>query len=174
MPRIDEAYRNFSLRSVTRSAMFLGISDITLPSLASKAIEMAGSGIAGSYEAIIQGHYTTLSATVNLHTPSVEMAYLMGPNQQLEARGEIQGSDSVTGADIFSKAVFAMYGNPKTKNLGKLVAADKGDASVEYALKQLIVSLDDVEVFAWNGPNYMCRINGFDVLVSSRDLLGFV
>lgn len=174
MPRIDQYCRNFSLRAVGTPAMFLGVVDITLPTRAAKVIAMSGAGIAGEYEAVAGGHYSAMSTTINLHTPTTEQHNLVLPNQSLEARGEIRSVDSITGEETSHKLVFHMRGTAKSDALGKLEVANKMDSNIEFALRRLVVEYDDQEAFAWDAAAYLCRVWGNDLLEQSRSILGFV
>lgn len=90
----------------------------------------------------------------------------------LEARGSIQQLDPGTGTFVQKAFKLVSKAMPKKVGLGKLEPAKKMESESELELYYLKLSIDGTELVEIGKFDFICRINGVDVLADVRNNLG--
>ena len=93
---IPEKLINF--RVYENGDQFLGTAQITLPQLQAMTASIKGSGISGEVDAVVTGHYQSMSATLQFRTMTNAALGLSAPtSHELDARGSIDVIEPMTG-----------------------------------------------------------------------------
>jgi hypothetical protein len=151
----------------------LGIADVELPSLEAMTETVKGAGIAGEVESPVLGHFGSMTCTINWRTVVKSIAHLAAPRtHNLDFRGATQMYDASSGEYKVQSLKVTVRCLPKTTNLGKLDVGTTADASNEFEVIYLKVSIDGKEIAEIDKFNYICKINGVDYLKQVRQALG--
>ncbi len=151
----------------------LGIADVELPSIESMTETVKGAGIAGEVDSPVLGHFGSMTLKLNWRTvtkPTVHLA--KQKNHNLDLRGATQVYNAGTGEYKVSSLKVSVRCIPKTTELGKLDVGATADASNEFEVVYIKVSLDGKEIIEIDKYNYICKINGEDYLKNVREALG--
>lgn len=154
-------------------ADLLGIVDVTLPSFQPLTETIKGAGLAGEYNSPTLGHFGSMVVALTWRTVTKEAVNLLNNNgHELELRGSIQVRDTSTGtvSSIPLKAV--IRGNGLKFDPGKLDMAVVQGTTNEIEVAYIKMLLNGEEVIELDKFNYICRINGTDLLESVRSDLG--
>lgn len=160
-------------RAYLGSTPLPGTADVTLPDLEALTSELKGAGIAGTIDMPIPGHFGAMSATINFRTIAAAQATLSNPEaQMLTFRGAQMVFNPDTGKNESQRVAVTIKGMPKKDGLGKLEAGSTTDSSIEMEVLYIKVVLDNEVIREIDKLNYICRINGVDVLAGVRSALG--
>lgn len=171
MNQVPEKLINF--RVYEDGTDLLGIADVELPSLEAMTETVKGAGIAGEIESPVLGHYGSMTCTINWRTvvkPTVQLAEPRAHN--LDFRGATQLYSAGSGEYRVQALKVTVRGIPKTTNLGKLDVGTTSDASNEFEVLYLKVSIDGRTIVEIDKYNYVCVINGVDYLRQVRSAMG--
>lgn len=153
---------------------FLGTTQVTLPNIGFKTLEMSGAGIAGTVESVVLGHLEQMSMTMNFRTLNKEAISLTAPAKHtIDLRAAVQENDTSTGAMKAKKIKNVLVVIPKTMAGGTYQPANPTDTSVEFAVSYWKQTIDGEVVLEIDPLNYICSINGVDYLKDVRDALGY-
>ncbi len=152
---------------------FLGTVDVTLPEIAFMADTMSGAGIAGEIETPALGMVQTMSIAINFkNIEDNQFALINGKSKQLEFRGSVQKFNPTSG-EIEEQAIRVVTKClPKKFALGTLAKASAMGSNAEFECTYLKVFIDGKEVAEVDKINYICKINGNDLLSETRKNLG--
>lgn len=164
---IPEKLINF--RVFDGAEQFLGTAQITLPQLQSMTSSVKGSGISGEVDAVVTGHYQSMTASIQFNTPTPSALLLAQPTaHELTARGSIDVIEPTTGARTISAIKLWMKCLPKNVNMGKFEPGATMDSEVEVEVLALGVWIDDVKKVYIDKFNYIAEIDGVDYLAPAR------
>ena len=152
---------------------YVGMGSATLPTLTALTQSISGAGIAGNVEAVIAGHFDTMSLTLNFRTITKQAIRLQEPRRHnLTLRVAQQGEDATAGQISVDgvKHVFVVV--PKTFNGGSVAPASPADASGEYAVRYWATYINGEKVLEIDPINFICLVNGTDYLAKVRKALG--
>ena len=154
-------------------ADLLGIVDATVSAFQALSETVKGAGLAGEYNSPTLGHYGSITVTLTWRTVTKEGATLLANNgHELELRGSIQVRDPATSKLSSKPLKFAIRGNGLSFDPGKLdMATVQGTTSV-IEVAYIKMTYDGEEIFELDKFNYICKINGVDVMESVRSDLG--
>lgn len=171
MNQVPEKLINF--RVYEDGVDLLGIADVELPNLEAMTETVKGAGIAGEVESPVLGHFGSMTCTINWRTVVKTLAHLAAPKtHHLDFRGANQIYDAASGEYRVSSLKVTIRGVPKATNLGKLDVGATADASNEFEVVYLKVSIEGRDIVEIDKFNYVCRINGVDYLRQVRQALG--
>lgn len=171
MPIIDETIINFEVYEDAKE--FIGTASVTMPDLTSIVQTISGSGIAGTIEAIVPGHFDPMTMSMSFRTMTAAALNLAEPRiHQIELRVAQQIEDSTNGAIRVQPVKHVMKVLPKKYGGGTLAPASPADASGEYAVRYWATYLDGQKITEIDPFNHICVINGKDYLADVRRALG--
>lgn len=151
----------------------LGIADVQLPSIEAMTETVKGAGIAGEVDSPVLGHFGSMTLTLNWRTvtkPTVHLAQQRAHN--LDLRGAIQAYNAGLGEYKVTPLKVNVRCVPKKTDLGKLDVGATSDASNEFEVSYIKVTLDGITIVEIDKFNYICVIDGKDYLRDVRTALG--
>ncbi len=164
---IPEKLINF--RVYRNASEFLGVAQITLPQIQAMTASIKGSGISGEVDAVVTGHYQSMSMTLQFRTPTNACAVLAAPTtHELDARGSIDVTEPLTGLRTKSGMKVWTKCLPKNTNLGKFEPGTTMDSEIEMEVYALGVWIDGTELVYIDKFNYIARVQGVDYLLDAR------
>lgn len=171
MPRIDQAHVNFAVYE--DSVEYLGITQVTLPTLEQLTQELSGAGIAGNVEAVLRGHFAAMTLGLQFRTMNRESVRLAEPRRHnIDLRVARQDEDTESGSIIIApiKHIFVIM--PKSLNPGNVAPHSAADGSGQYAVRYWAMYMDRQLVTEIDQLNYKCLVDGVDYLAPVRAALG--
>jgi len=151
----------------------LGVADLELPSLEAMTETVKGAGIAGEVESPVLGHFGSMTCTINWRTIVRPIVHLAEPRvHNLDFRGASQVYNAATGEYRVQSVRVSTRALPKKTQLGKLDVGANADASNEFEVVYLKVTIDGKKLVEIDKYNYICYINGTDYLKKVRQALG--
>ncbi len=171
MNQVPEKLINF--RVYEDGADLLGVADVELPSLDAMTETVKGAGIAGEVDSPVLGHFGSMTLKLNWRTVTRPTANLAQPKvHNLDLRGAIQVMNAGAGEYRVAPLKVTVRCIPKKTELGKLDVGAKSDASNEFEVVYISVTLDGEKIIEIDKYNYICVINGTDYLKQVRAALG--
>ena len=152
---------------------FLGIASIDLPQIQAMADTVSGAGIAGEVESPVLGHFQAMTTT--FHWRSIEpdaVALCEQRAHQVDCRASQQVTETATGESTTMPVRTTMKIIPKSFNMGSLQPGTATDSEQEFEVIYIKLFVDGAEVLEIDKYNFVCRINGNDLLASVRSDLG--
>ncbi|MFJ1230860.1 phage major tail tube protein [Yersinia proxima] len=170
--QIPERLINF--RGYREGKYVIGIADVTLPSIEAITETLSGSGIAGELETPVLGHFKSMTVSIKWRTITKESIVLGSQeSHQVTFRGAMQLYDAGTGKYKTSAVVVEMKIIPKKISLGNLQPAKPTEGENEFEVIYIKLSIDGDEVLEIDKLNFICAINGSDILQTVREDLGY-
>ena len=168
---IGEKLINFEV--YTGTDRLLGLADVELPTLETLTESYKGAGIAGEVDAPTVGHYGPLAMTLKWRVTEKGALELIEPKvHALELRGSIQRFNAATGLYETQAVKVVTRAVPKSAPLGTLAPAAAQEPSIEFSVKYLKVFLAGKALVEIDPVNFVCVVNGTDVLAAVRTDLG--
>ncbi len=159
--------------NVFKGNRFLGVADVTLPTLEYMTETLSGGGIAGETETPALGQLSSMTISLNFRALSEEITSFIEPaGTLLNCRGSLQKYDSATGKIIPYPCSLTVSVLPKSVELGKFEVGAATDTSIEQEITYLKLYIDNKEICEIDKLNYICRIGGKDYLEEVRDQIG--
>ena len=147
----------------------LGLAEVTLPSLEGLAETLTGAGIMGEIEAIVTGHFSASTTTLNFRILYGSILdYPVGSSQRFDLRSAIEVEDTATYVKTVVKDRWSITGPIKTINPGTVGAASQADASIDIATRRIQHWSDGVEKLLYDPLNNIYTINGVDMYAGIR------
>ncbi len=151
---------------------FLDTVDISLPEIAFMTASQNGAGIMGEMEIPILGLVQSMGVTVNFHSTNSRNLGLISNSKQLEFRGSEQYTDPATG-EIFERAVkISVITMPKKFAPGTMAKASEMGSNYEGEISYLKILHDGAEILEVDKLNYICVVNGTNLMAKTREHLG--
>lgn len=171
MAVINEGIVSYELyRDGTR---YLGSAELTLPEINFQTIDVAGAGIAGQFEAPVQGHAESLELGIKWRTIANRPLQLMVHGAiSLQARAAVQNYNSSTGQVEITPLKIDMQGRVKSANLGTLKPAESMENETTLELSYLKITYGSSCVVEIDKANYIYKVQGVDFLSDVRSALG--
>ena len=159
---MDSAVINFAVYEDGKE--FIGTASATMPDIGFAAVSHSGAGISGEIEDVILGHLNAMTLGLNFRTLGdnafrlAEMRY-----HDIDLRVAQQEEDPVAGAIKVRAVKHFMRG---------VAPASAADVSGEYAVRYWKTTIDGETKQELDPLNFICNINGVDVLSEVRTALG--
>lgn len=155
------------------SNKFLGTVDVTLPEIAFMSESTSGAGIAGEVEIPVMGLVQAMGITINFKNIEDDQFSLVdGKAKNLEFRGSVQKYNTSSG-ELEEEAIKVITKClPKKLGLGTLAKASAMGSNAEFECTYIKIFIDGKEVTEIDKFNYICKINGNDLLGETRKNLG--
>ncbi len=151
---------------------FFDTVDITLPELAFMTATLGGAGILGEVEMSITAQLQAMTVGINFHNFGQKELSLMNGIKHLEFRGSEQYIDVASG-EIKDRAVKVVIKSiPKKFGLGTLAKASEIESNYEGECTYLKIEHDGKIVSEVDKFNYICTIDGVDLLANIRANIG--
>lgn len=151
----------------------MGTADAELPGMEYITEAITGLGLAGEVETPVVGHFKSLPFKFKWNTINERATDLLFPEtHHLEIYSSLQDYDAGTGKLISKPVKAVLRALPKKVNLGKLEPAKKMDSETELECVYIKMWIDGQVVLEIDKFNFICNINGEDVLASVRKDLG--
>ncbi len=168
---MDQAIINFAVYE--NGSEFVGIAKATLPDLTALTQSVSGAGIAGNVEAVIVGHFDTMTLSLNFRTTTKQSIELSEPRRHNIDLRVAQQDENTTKGEIETKAIkHILTVVPKVDKGGNIAPASQGDGSGEYSVRYWATYIDGKLVREIDPINFKCYINGVDYLADVRTALG--
>lgn len=152
---------------------FLGISEVELPSIDFITQNISGSGIGGSYDAVMAGMTNAMSMSLKFRSLEEKAAVLTEPRlHTITLRAAQQAEDNAAGVIKTQSVKHVMRCMPKSYKAGKLAPASANDASGDYSVRYWAMYIDGKKLTEIDPTNFICIINGVDYLADVRKALG--
>lgn len=171
MPKIDESVINFAVYE--DSVEYVGMAKASLPDLTALTQNISGAGIAGNVEAVILGHFDTMTLALDFRTTTEQAIRLSEPRRHtIDLRVAQQVEDTVAGAVKVQAVKHLFVVIPKRDVGGSIAPAAPTDASGEYAVRYWATYIDGVKKREIDPLNFICFVNGVDYLADVKRVLG--
>lgn len=169
--KVPEKLINF--RVYQDSTDYIGLADVTLPSLEAMTETVSGAGIAGEIDSPTLGHMGSMETVLNWRTLEKTNLQLAAPTGvQLDLRGAQQIYDSSTGKYVVRPVKIVIIGISKSTELGKLEVGATTDTSNTLETTYIKVDVDSETVLEYDKYNSIYNIAGNDFLKDMREALG--
>ena len=171
MPKFDHSVINFAVYE--DSVEYVGMAKASLPDLTALTQTISGAGIAGNIEAVILGHFDSMTLGLNFRTTTEQAIKLSEPRRHtIDLRVAQQVEDTVAG-EIQVQAVKHLFVVVPKKDVGGSIApASPTDASGEYAVRYWATYIDGKKVREIDPLNFIFVVNGVDYLENVKSGLG--
>ena len=171
MAMISESIINYELYK--DSTRYLGTAELELPDLEFKTADVSGAGIAGSFEAPVQGHTQSLELKIKWRTLTTRPLELMRHGAiSLQARAALQSYDSSKGEVQIYPLKIDFTGRTKGANLGTFKAAELQENETTLELTYLKITYNNKTTVEIDKMNYIYKVNSVDYLKDVRSALG--
>lgn len=167
----DEAIINFAVYEDGEE--YLGIANVTLPTLSSVMQTISGAGISGNVEVGVAGYYDTMELGLSFRNFTRNSVRLSEPRlHNLQLRAALQTEDPTQGVVKVVPIKHLLTVFPKTDAGGTVGPASQSNGSGTYAARVWKTYIDGELVRDIDPFNYRCVINGTDYLADARAALG--
>jgi P2 family phage contractile tail tube protein len=130
---------------------------------------ISGAGIAGEYESVTPGHVRSIAIEIPFRTLYDSSFKLMVPKAQVITLRASQQSYDVAGGEIEHRGLkIVLKVMPKGVDLGKLAVGAPTDTKNSLEVLYIKIVEDGRTLLELDKQNFICRINGTDVLSSVR------
>lgn len=148
---------------------YLGMAEVTLPTLTWLTQNLSGAGISGNIEAVAPGHVDVMSLTMNFRTTTEASIKLSEPRRHnIDLRIDQLHEDPVSGELKHVQEKHVLVVIPKSHAYGKAAPVSPTDGSGEYSVRYWKVTLGGKVVQEIDPFNNICKINGVDYLADER------
>ena len=171
MAVIAETVTNYELyKDATR---YLGSAELELPDLEFQTADVSGAGIAGSFEAPVQGHTQSLELKIKWRTLTTRPLELMRHGAiSLQARAAVQNYDTTGGNVAIRPLKIDFTGRTKGATLGSLKPAEQMENETTLELSYIKITYNNGMTLELDKYNYIYKVNGVDYLKDVRKALG--
>lgn len=142
---------------------FIGVAQVTLPTITWLSQTINGSGISGNIDAIIPGLVDAMTMTMNFKLINENAMKLTRPEvHHIELRADQVKEDPITGNIVHVLEKHVTKAVPKSLNLGTLQPASPTDANGEYAVRYIKTSLNGKVAIELDPANGIIIVDGKD------------
>lgn len=151
----------------------MGTADVALPSLEYMTESLTGLGIAGELDTPVIGHFKGLALKIKWNTITTSAIGLLEPAaHSLDIRASIQRLDAGTGTLSDYPLKLLVKTLPKKLDIGSASPGKKMESESELECIYLKIWIDGNIVLELDKFNFICSVNGEDMLKSVRQSLG--
>lgn len=170
--QIPEVINNYNVYNGDGDRMIGVTGETTIMDLVAKVSEITGAGIAGSYNAVVIGHFDSMAQTVNFRILTQEGLTDLAPGMtvRLNLRGAMQYRDTASGEIGEVGVRFVVGGQVKQLSPGSLSAGNMMNASVQIEVTYGLFEFDSTPCIEVDKLNTVYRVDGKDLLEKYRKL----
>ena len=151
----------------------IGTATVDLPEIAYMTDTISGAGIAGEIDSPVIGHLQSMTVTLNWRTIEEQALQLLNiDGANLTLRSSQQQYDSASGKYVTKPVKIILKTVPKTMSLGTMQAAGSTDSTTELEVLYLKIDVGGSTQLEVDKLNFICAINGNDILSQVRSDLG--
>lgn len=155
--------------------VLLGVGNIELPSIEYMSETLSGFGLGGEIEVPVKGNFKSMTVKIKWNTVEPEAVQLLETTaHHLDIRGSVEKVDAGTGEFLDLPVKLVLQAAPKTNSLGTMEPAKKMDGETELEVTYLKLWINGVEEMEIDKLNFICRIQGTDLLQVMRINLGMI
>lgn len=168
--QIPEVINNYNVYNGSGDRL-IGITGATqIAELVAKATEISGAGVPGAYNAVVIGHFDSITQTINFRTVTQEGMVDLAPgkNVRLNMRGDLQYSDTSTNEIEHIGVRFVVGGQVKQYSPGNLEAGNNMGASVQVEVTYSLWEFDGTSCVELDKKNNVYRVDGKDLMEAIR------
>lgn len=151
----------------------IGLTDTTsMAELVAKTVTVSGAGMLGEYAAVVLGHFTSITQTLNFRILYGNALSLFAPGKDvsLSVRGAIQYDDAGAGTTDLIGVRYVLSGKAKQLTIGDMKAGDAQNASVQIEVTRILIELDGEVVLELDKKNMVYKVDGVDYAEKLRRL----
>ena len=153
--------------------IFVGITTVELPEIATQTTSVTGIGMAGEIDAPVRGHFGSMEVTLNWRTPTQTATWLTGGGGvALEIYGNIQVFSQGPNSYADQQIRITVRGRSKTYSLGSFEPGNTSDSSNTIEAHYLKIELDGKTPVEIDKYGHKCVINGVDLMATTRRNIG--
>lgn len=168
--------QNFSVINYTMfedSDQFVGLANVTLPSLEMITKTVTGAGIAGELEAVLIGQMKAMNMEIQMLTLTRQGIRLSEQRvHNWELREAQQGMDGATKVQTVEAVKHVVRAFPKKMDGGTLSPQSASNPRVSAAVYYWAEYRNGEKALELDPVNYICFMNGKDYLEPVRKALG--
>lgn len=149
----------------------IGITDeMSLAEIKSVMAAISGSGISGSYNVPVIGHFETITQEIPFRTLYVNIAELLNPMklQTFNIRGAIQATDLSTGAAKIVGFRYLLKGRASGLSPGNLNNGQVMGTKIPIEVTYVLIEIGGSPFFELDKVNSVYRVDGKDLLEEVR------
>ncbi|MDD3251764.1 MAG: phage major tail tube protein [Lachnospiraceae bacterium] len=168
--QIPEVINNYNVYNGDGNRM-VGITGATqIADLVAKLTEISGAGVAGTYNAVVIGHFDSSTQTINFRAVTQEGMTDLAPgkNVRLNLRGDLQYTDTATNETGHVGVRFVVGGQVKQFSPGNLEAGNMMGGSAQVELTYILWEFDGNPCIELDKKNNVYRVDGKDLLEAVR------
>jgi P2 family phage contractile tail tube protein len=156
-------------------ANWLGKSEVELPSIAHKVIEMKQFGISGSMEVPLIGHIDKLDGKIKfkaIEPDALNVIYNPKKAPLLDVRAAQQKYNTSSGEIVIEDIKITMRAFFKNVKIQSMKQGSDSESEADYAAHYFKMEINGQEVLEIDKFNYIYKVNGEDILAEVRSALG--
>lgn len=167
------AEKTTQFNAYLNGSIYLGVTTVELPSFEALSETIKGAGISGEVDSPTDGHFSSMSITLNWNTMDPAAFQLNEPEwHAIDLRSATQTSDKTSGKTGYRSTKITVKAKPKTLTLGTLDTGAVTDTSNEMVVSYIKVVVDGKVVLEHDKFNSVYIVNGKDYKAAERAALG--
>ena len=169
---IPEAINNYNVYNGGGDRMIGVTGETQIMEMVSRTTEISGAGIPGAYNAVVTGHFDSMTQTINFRPlPKAGLVDLApGKNVRLNLRGALQYKDSATNESGEVGVRYVVGGQVKQLSTGTLNNGNAMNASAQIEVTYALIEFDSEPCIEIDKPNMVYRVDGKDLMERIRKL----
>lgn len=162
-------------RIYNEGSVLLGTGSVELPSLEYMTETLTGFALGGEVEVPVKGHFKSMKCKIAWNVVEPAGVQLLVPQaHHLDVRGSIQKQDAGTGEFVDEPVKVVMQAMPKATGIGKMEPGKKMDSETELEVTYIKMWIGGLEQLEIDKMNFICKIEGTDLLQALRINLGMI
>lgn len=171
MNKIAEKLTNFS--AYLEGDIWLGLTDVELPSLDAMTETVKGAGISGEIDTPVIGHYGSMSVKLNWRTVSFEAIRLSEQKiHAIDFRGSQQILNAGTGVYEHQQVKVTVRAIPKATTIGKFEPGSTTGTTNDLELTYIKMEIDGKRILEIDKTAFISFVGGNDPMEQVRKNLG--
>ena len=171
MTNINPAVINYAMYE--KDEEYVGLAQVTLPSLNMLSTTVKGAGIAGEIESVLIGQMGAMQVQIQMLTLTKQGISLAEQRIHTWEFREVQQTvDGRTGAHSPEAVKHVIKAFPKQMDGGTLTPQSTSSPNISGAVYYWVEYRNGVKVLELDPINYICFMNGVDYLEPVRTALG--
>lgn len=171
MPYVDEGVIQYAIYE--NESEFLGVAEVTLPTIAQKSITVSGAGLSGDVEAPMLGQVAAMRTTITWRTTTKDTYRLYAPySHHLDLRIALQQKNSGGANMIVVPEKIIIVGRPLEMSRGAVTPASLLNTSVSLGTEYYASYLKGKEMLRVDPYNNVYVVDGVDYAADVRQALG--
>lgn len=169
--KIPERLNDF--RAFDEEDSLIGAVTVDLPELSFLTDTIKGGGIMGEIDSPVKGQLQSMTMTLHFRTIGADaVKKYVHKYHQLDLRGAQEVYDPATGDNTIVPVRCTIKCAPKRLALGTFELGASTDTEEEMEVTYIKIYIDGQEVLEIDKFNYVCKVNGQDLLDDVKQALG--